>query len=109
MIEISCQCKTRKNMHVIVNRPGTCEAVVECESCGQKYYTFIFERIDFESDDILEIYEIPISEEEFQRIKLRKYKELELSFLKDRKARLIFDGSISEISSNLALERCGKN
>ncbi|WP_160689024.1 hypothetical protein [Clostridium sp. C2-6-12] len=109
MIDISCQCEIPKKIHVITNSPGACEAVVECESCGQKYYSLLFERMGFGSDDILEIYEIPICEEEFQRIKLRDYKELELGFLRDRKARLIFDGNISEISSNLALERCGRN
>jgi hypothetical protein len=94
---------------VVVNSPGACEALIECEDCGQKYYTLLFERMSFGSDDILEIYEIPISEEEFQRIKLTDYKELELSFLKDRKAKLIYDGNISEVSSDLALERCGRN
>lgn len=109
MIDISCQCKTRKNIHVVVNSHGACEAVVECENCGQKYYTLLFERMGFGSDDILKIYEIPISEEEFQRIKLTNHKELELNFLKGRKSRLIFNGNISEISSDLALERYGRN
>jgi hypothetical protein len=41
MVDINCQCNTRKNIYVIINRPGACEAVVECESCGQKYYTIL--------------------------------------------------------------------
>lgn len=109
MIEISCICKTCKSVYVIVNGPSSCEAVVECENCGQKYYALLFERMGLSREDILETYQISITEEEFQRIKLTDYEELELGFLKDRKARLIYDGNISEISSNIALERCGRN
>jgi hypothetical protein len=83
--------------------------VVECENCEQKYYSLLFERMGFGHEDILETYQIPITEEEFGKIKETDYEDLVLGFLKDRKARLIFDGNTSEVTSDLALERCGKN
>jgi hypothetical protein len=64
--------------------------------------------MSFGSEDVLEEYEIPITEEEFKKIKVSEYKASDLYFLKDRKARLIFNNNISEITSDLALERCGR-
>lgn len=108
MIKINCECSTCKNIFTINYGPGSCEAVVQCEKCGQRYYHLLYEKMSFGSEDILEEYQIPITEEEFVKIKETNYNALNLSFLKERKARLIFNGNISAISSELALGRCGR-
>lgn len=108
MIKINCECRTCKNIFTIQYGPSGYEAVVQCEKCGQKYYHLLFERMSFGSEDVLEEYQIPITEEEFKKIQETNYSDLDLCFLRHRKARLIFNENISETTSNLALQRCGR-
>lgn len=104
----NCHCKTCKGIHSIIYAPGTCEAIVKCQACGQLWYSLLYEQMNFASgNDTLEEYQIPITFQEYQYVIETPYHRLNLSFLRDRKARVIHEGGIVEIDSNFALGRCG--
>lgn len=105
-----CNCINYRGIFTIVYRPGNAEAIVECENCGKLWYNILFERMGFaEKPDTVEDYQIPITTEEFDMIKTTEFEDLNLKFLLGRKARVIHEGGIVEIDSDLALSRCGKS
>jgi len=73
------------------------------------WYYILFERINHTLEvDTLEEYQIPISAEEYQKIRKTKYENLSLNFLSGRKGRVIHEGGIVEIDADFALGRCGR-
>lgn len=99
-----------KGVYTVINRPGDSEAIVKCEECGQFWYDILFERMNFSGgNDIFEEYQIPITTEEYQKVKETKYEDLSLQFLAGRKARVKHEGDIVEIDSDFALRRCGRS
>ena len=105
-----CQCQSCKGIHSIIYEPGNCEAIVQCENCGQLWYSLLFEQMNFAGGaDTLEEYQIPISIPEYQQIIDTKYQDLNLKFLAGRPARVIHEGGIVKIDSDLALSRCGRS
>ena len=106
---IECQCEYTKGIHTIIYEPGSCEAIVKCKVCGKLWYCILFERINHTLGvDTLEEYQIPISEEEYQKIRKTKYENLSLNFLSGRKGRVIHEGGVVEIDADFALGRCGR-
>lgn len=107
---IDCECKSYKSIHKIVYEPDSCEAIVRCDDCGRLWYALLIERINFAGgDDTLEEYQIPITVEEYQKVRKTKYEDLSLNFLLGRKGRVIHKGGIFEaIEASFALGRCGK-
>ncbi|MBN1428862.1 MAG: hypothetical protein JXB07_10795 [Anaerolineae bacterium] len=73
------------------------------------WYSLLFERMSFTGDnDILEEYQLPITNEEYQKILKTKYQDLSLNFLLGRKCRVIHEGGISDVEAEFALGRCGR-
>jgi hypothetical protein len=104
-----CQCQSYKGIHNIIYQPGNCEAIVQCQDCGQLWYSLLFEQMNFAGADTLDEYQIPISTLEYQQIIDTAYQHLNLKFLANRPARVIHEGGIVQIDSNLALSRCGRS
>jgi len=105
-----CQCQSCKGIHTVIYQPGDCEAIVQCEKCGQLWYSLLFERMSFAGGaDTLEEYQIPINAPEYQQIIDTEYQNLNIKFLAGRKARVLHEGGIVEIESDLALSRCGRS
>lgn len=107
-IKYRCLCPKCKGIHTVSYSPGSCEAVVECLTCGKLYYSLLYEHMSFRGEDTLEEYQIPITSEEFETIKTIPFKDLELQFLARREARLLFAGEVSKLDSDLAQKRCGR-
>ena len=106
---IDCQCNSCKGIHTVIYEPGNCEAIVRCQICGRLWYILLYERMNFDGGpDTLDEYQIPITEEEYQKIVSTKYEDLSLKFLTGRRARVIHEGGIVEIGSDFALARCGR-
>ena len=104
-----CKCLNWKGIFTVVNRPGDMEAVLMCQDCGKLWYSMVYERMSFsDSKDVFEEYQIPITMEEFHRIKGIKYEELNYKFLKGRRARVFHESGVGEVDSDFALRRCGK-
>lgn len=104
-----CECRAFKGIYRVRYEPGTCEAVVKCDECGQLWYAILFERMNIEESDTLEEYQIPITEDEFQIIKVTQYEDLRLNFLAGRTGRMLHGGGTFPIDARAALERCGKS
>ncbi|MFX1298539.1 MAG: hypothetical protein ACFFD2_27240 [Promethearchaeota archaeon] len=108
-LDKECTCSNCEGIFPIINRPGDSEAILKCKDCGKLWYSLIYERMSFsDNKDIFEEYQIPITPDEFHKIKETKYEDLNLEFLADRKARVIHEGGIFEIDSYFALRRCGR-
>ena len=106
---IECHCPSWKGIHNIIYEPGNCEAIVRCQQCGQLWYSLLDERMNFDGGhDTLDDYQIPITKEEYHTIVTTRYEDLNLKFLMGRTARVIHTGGIVEITSDVALARCGK-
>ncbi len=105
----NCECRECKGVYRVSYRPGSCEAVVQCQSCKSLYYSMIYERMGFGEEDVMEEYQIPITEDELERIKADSETLPDLAFLKGRKARTVWGkNSITLTTSDLALGRCGR-
>lgn len=107
-ISDKCLCKNCQGIHTIRYSPGVCEAVVECPECGKLYYSLLYEQMGFGREDILEEFQIPITAEEVESIKNTTNEDVNLQFLAGREARLLFQGQVSRVDSELALKRCGR-
>lgn len=103
-----CLCKNCQGIHTIRYSPGACEAVVACPECGKLYYSLLHEQMGLGREDILEEFQIPITAEEFETIKDTTNEDMDLQFLAGREARLLFQGQVSRVDSELALKRCGR-
>ena len=103
-----CKCRSVKNIHTVIYQPGNAESILKCDECGKLWYNILYERMSFSGNDDLDSYQIPITEGEYKKIKKTEFNDLKLSFLKGRAARVEFIGGVSEITSDFALERCGR-
>ena len=103
-----CKCRSVKYIHTVIYQPGSAESILKCNECGKLWYNILYERMSFLGDDDLDSYQIPITEKEYNIIKETEFKDLNLSFLKGRAARVEHSGGVIEITSDLALERCGR-
>ena len=103
-----CKCRSVKNIHTVIYQPGNAESILKCDECGKLWYNILFERMSFSGVDDLDSYQVPITEVEYKKIKETEFKDLSLGFLKGRAARVEHSGGVSEITSDLALERCGR-
>ncbi len=105
-----CKCTSCKPVYIVIYEPGSAESVLKCEECGKLWYNILYEQMSFSNaDDDLDLYQIPITPEEYKKITETKYKDLNLNFLKGRTARIEHKGGVVEISSDLALSRCGRS
>jgi hypothetical protein len=73
------------------------------------WYSFLDERMNFDrGHDTLDDYQIPISEDEYHKMTVTTSDELCGDFLAGRRARVIHEGGVTEISSDYALSRRGR-
>ncbi len=104
-----CPCSSCEAVYRIIDRPGDSELIMQCERCGQLWYSMIYERMNFEGGkDTFEEYQIPITQDELTRIKKMPYEDLDYRFLAGRRARVFHERGVVEVTSSFALSRCGK-
>ncbi|WP_438448570.1 hypothetical protein [Gorillibacterium sp. sgz5001074] len=83
--------------------------MVQCQHCGQIYYSLMVERMSLDREDDLEVFQIPVTEEESLRLQEENSNQPDLTFLNGRKAKALFPGgSVTEIQAEAALKRCGR-
>ncbi len=104
-----CQCQTYQNTHTLIYKPGQAESVAQCQECGNYWYVMLHERMGLGGDDdLLETYQIPLTQTEYEQVIATPFAALSLDFLRGRAARVIHEGGKVDIDSDLALSRCGR-
>lgn len=105
----ACACEACQGIHTVSYEPGRCEAVIQCQVCGQLWYSLLFERMHVAGDaDTLDEYQIPIIAAEYQQIVATPDANVSLAFLRGRSARVRYAGGIAEVTSDVALGMCGR-
>lgn len=104
-----CECRNIKGIHRIAYSPGSCEAVVQCQDCGAFYYDLLYERMSFDSEDMMDEYRIPITQAEKERLIAGGEQQPDISYLKGRQAKVIFQGNTTEeTTAEMVLSICGR-
>ena len=104
-----CLCQSCRSLHPVIYEPGACEAVLQCQACGQLWYSLLYECPNFDGgNDALDEYQIPLTAADYARLRASPSACPDLYFLRGRTARVLYAGGGAEVASDFALGRCGR-